>query len=423
MKTIVTMALVGAGALAFAEAPDVSDVTLTPQADGTVAISYTLSAAPAVVTLDVETNVTGDVWASVGGENLWQLTGDVMKRVTVTTGSIVWRPPTEFGRKLGTTPVRARVTAWPEDDTPDYLVVAVTAGATDRIRYYPSAAFLPGGLTACDTYRMTRMAFRKIRAKGVTWQMGDGATRTLTMTNNYYIGVFPVTTAQAVHLGWTAVYGTLGNANVSTALRPCSIAYNRFREGNSTAGDANHRYPKPPASNSVVGVLNERTGLDFDLPCEAEWEYAARAGYANGWWNDGGKYGTDPMPGFCTETGGGTAIDGNALPGTPGGTAVVGSFRASDWGLYDTAGNGFEWCLDWFTADANILAKAGVGANANGDLMADGATTGTRRVLKKNNAWASQGWHLPVQRLSDVPAPTGNGNVYGARLRCRAGLK
>jgi len=423
MKNFLTMALVGACTLAFAGAPDVSDVVMTSQPNGTVVITYTLSTAPAVVTLDVETNVTGGVWASVGGENLWSLTGDAMKLVNRTAGTIVWTPPRALALALGATPVRARVTAWPEDDPPNYLVVPVTAGATDRNRYYPSADLLPGGITACDLYRTVRMAFRKIRAKDVTWKMGDdGAQRTLTMTNDYYIGVFPVTTAQAVHLGWTAQYGVIGNSNISSALRPCSIAYNRFREGNTNEGDSNFRYPKPPAANSIIGVLNARTGLDFDLPCEAEWEYAARAGYANGWWNNGGKFGTDPMPGFCAETGGGSEANLNALPGTPGGTAIVGSFASSDWGLYDTAGNGFEWCLDWYTSDATILALAGVGANANGDKMVDGVTTGDRRVLKKNNAWSSQAWHRPLMRLSDVPAPTGV-NVYSARLRCRAGLK
>ena len=429
---VLSCALTSGVTVAEDAVPTVTNVILTPREDGKAEISYALSAT-AVVTLDVETNVTGEVWASVGGENLWQLAGDAMKRVEGTSGSVVWTPPLALRQTLGTTPVRARVTAWPTNDTPDYLVVGLTASVPERIRYYPSAAFVPGGLTACDTYRTTRMAFKRIRAKGVTWKMGDAdvgnglpfglPVRTVTMAHDYYLGVFPVTTAQAVHLGQTAVYGADGNSNVSTALRPCILSYNRWRESGSNAGDATYRYPNAPAPTSILGVLNKRSGLAFDLPSEAEWEYAARAGYANGRWNDGGTCGVDPMPGFCRETGGGSGFDPNALPGAAGGTAVVGSFKASDWGLYDMAGNNFEWCLDWFTRDAAILEKAGASANAWGDLMADGLTQGSERTVKKNMPWASWFWHRPAIRLSASPEiGVKGGDFFGARFCCRAGL-
>jgi formylglycine-generating enzyme required for sulfatase activity len=75
--------------------------------------------------------------------------------------------------------------------------------------------------------------------------------------------------------------------------------------------------------------LSEQTGKKYRLPSEAEWEYATRAGTTtNYWWGnevskDHAKYG--------------------ALFGGP---AAVGSFPANAFGLYDTAGNVWEWTQD-----------------------------------------------------------------------------
>ena len=85
--------------VAFASAivPAVSDVSMSQSADRTVTVTYTLTNAPAVVTLDIQTNGTGGVWASIGGENISGVlagvpVGDVWK-VVESDGrhSITWR--------------------------------------------------------------------------------------------------------------------------------------------------------------------------------------------------------------------------------------------------------------------------------------------------------------------------------------------
>ena len=53
--------------------PVVSGVTMTQASDRLVTITYTLADAPAVVTVDIQTNATGDVWASIGGEKFARL--------------------------------------------------------------------------------------------------------------------------------------------------------------------------------------------------------------------------------------------------------------------------------------------------------------------------------------------------------------
>jgi formylglycine-generating enzyme required for sulfatase activity len=86
------------------------------------------------------------------------------------------------------------------------------------------------------------------------------------------------------------------------------------------------------------------------LPSEAEWEFAARGGsdqkpYA---WGDakpgaGGKWQANIWQGSFPYRN--VAADGFA------GTAPVKSFPANGHGLYDVAGNVWEWCADWYQRD------------------------------------------------------------------------
>jgi len=83
--------------------------------------------------------------------------------------------------------------------------------------------------------------------------------------------------------------------------------------------------------------LAEETQLDYRLPTEAEWEYAARAGTTtNYWWGD------QNIPGYshCTDC-------GNPLGGKK--PLAVGSLEPNPWGLYDLNGNVDEWVMDCYT--------------------------------------------------------------------------
>src|SRR5262249_48557534 len=100
---------------------------------------------------------------------------------------------------------------------------------------------------------------------------------------------------------------------------------------------------------AFCGWLSRKTGRKCELPTEAEWEYACRAGSRTKYY-----HGDDPeglakianvadasfLKVFPDNTYAIKADDGYAF------TAPVGRFQPNAFGLYDMLGNVWEWCSD-----------------------------------------------------------------------------
>ena len=442
-----------AAAMAAADMPEITAATMRQASTSRlVTIEYTLANAPAVVTLEVETNANPSAsaddpgWTSIGGEAVCNAQGDVWKKVGESgtfNGRIEWRPDHSWpGFKIPANGARARLTAWPLDNTPDYMAVDISKAAeANTQRYYPGVDFLPGGVLSNTNYRTGMILMRKIMAKDVTWMMGSTtletqrnatreATHQVTLTNNYYIGVFPVTQAQWDLIQTSRLAPSYFNNAADRAMRPVEqVCYNEIRNAaNSTTANAAYDWPHDPNPGSFLGLLRTKTGLDFDLPSEAQWEFAARAGNGDTKWGNGsGILNTDrdtnlDLLGRYRMNGGyvGGSTEPTSSCGATNGTAIVGSYAPNDWGLYDTAGNVWEWCLDWYADD--ITAHGGkVNINPSVPAKTLSGASGTTRV-RRSGGWSSTvGNCRPASRNGEDPL---NGwNFIGFRLACTAGLQ
>ena len=101
---------------AFAATPSVTSVTMSQAANREVTITYNLVGAPAVVTLDIQTNASEGVWASIGGQNIQNFSPDsaVWRRVE-TNGeyTIRWQADLSWpDHKITGKGARAVVTVW-----------------------------------------------------------------------------------------------------------------------------------------------------------------------------------------------------------------------------------------------------------------------------------------------------------------------
>lgn len=182
-----------------------------------------------------------------------------------------------------------------------------------------------------------------------------------------------------------AAGGTLAAGSLVFTPAAGPVALDDFRQWWRYEPGANWRHPEGPGSDltgreryPVVQVAYADAAAyaqwaDKELPTEAEWEFAARGGLAGKRYEWGDDF--RPHDAWMANTfqghfpGKDLAQDGFA------GLAPVASFPANGYGLYDMAGNAWEWCSDRYRSDyyARLAARGRVARNPSGPAAPAGS--------------------------------------------------
>lgn len=164
----------------------------------------------------------------------------------------------------------------------------------------------------------------------------------VSLSQNYYIGKYEVT--QEV---WKAVMGNNPSKFKGTNLPVEMVSWKDCQK--------------------FIAKLNRMTGMQFRLPTEAEWEYAARGGNKSKGYQYSGSDNLEEVAWY----------DENSRKRTQ----PVGTKKANELGIYDMSGNVMEWCQDWFGFYVGTARKD-----------PSGPYTGTFRI-NRGGCWHSYPWY------------------------------
>ena len=227
-------------------------------------------------------------------------------------------------------------------------------------------------------FNVKGVPFKMVYVAGGTFMMGataeqDGYERDETPAHRvtlsgYYIGQTEVTQEL-----WYAVMGTNPSRFTRSSLNPVEeVSWDDCQE--------------------FIAKLNDLTGLEFRLPTEAEWEYAARGGNKSQGYKYAGSNTIDEVAWY----------DGNSGKGTH----EVGTKAPNELGLYDMTGNVWEWCSDWYGSNYYSSVPS---------TNPTGPTSGSARVVR-GGSWLNNAQLCRVSYRSDDANPANHYSTVGFRL-------
>lgn len=366
MKTLFSTLAVALTAGALTARPVITDVALVNENDRNknVVVTYTLADEDAIVTAAFTAD---DV--SIPPAATTNLTGDVNARVGVGVRRFVWPVRAAFPQTVLKN-LKVHLTAWSVGQPPAYVAFDLTG--RDRPRYYVSDDAVPGGVLS-RTYKTDKLLMRRIPAAGVEAKLGDvtGARtsecpmRLVSFTEDYYIGVFELTSGQCAWMKGTpmseadeesAVKPTINDPSSTwEALRGKGFSWPAVADGQASAHAVD--------ATSLLGKLRTSQGYAFDLPTDAQWEFAARAGQR-----------TD-YPGADASS----LLEYGWYKDETNDVVEVGLKRPNGFGLYDMGGNALEHVLDLYGTSAETPAYGSRQTDPVGPTTPDEKSYRTRR--------------------------------------------
>ena len=313
------------------------------------------------------------------------------------------------------------VTATPfSDSTPLYLVVDISGGTSATkwpVRYTTTAPTHTAGVA--DPCKTTELWLKRVKAKGATVSDGNAsgqsatyqgyyAAHTCTLTNDFYLGVFPLTQAQCSRIYGSALstFTADGDTRPADSIHPANHLRSPYFDSSS---------PETAVNSGIVKNVQDRTGMKFDLPTEWQWVFACKAGATGNRYegasesNIAHKGNSDPTDSTssCYNTNYTSANRAQWPVGV--GTSYVDAYDPNPWGFYSMLGNVWETCLN----QGQTLSQNG----SYTDLMGD---SGTGYRARRGSCWslaysyASTNW-----RSVSNPNDTNNGTYilrWGARI-------
>ena len=248
-------------------------------------------------------------------------------------------------------------------------------------------------------YTVNGVTFKMVEVEGGTFMMGsEQMVGSAYPAHEVTLSTYSIGQTEVTQELWVAVMGSnpscfneYGNADVHSNHATWDAGINLQRPVD---------YVNYSDCLAFCAKLNEMTGLNFRIPTEAEWEFAARGGnkshgyeYAGSdsvndvaWWKE-----TIPSPTVYTDGWG---------------TQTVATKAPNELGIYDMSGNVEEWCYDWFAAYSSTAEPL---------TNPTGPDTGTKRVVRGGTCITKYAYNLKVY-YRPTQDPAVRGNTRGLRL-------
>ncbi len=314
-----------------------------------------------------------------------------------------------------------------------YVVVDLSSGPDGE--HFPIRYSLAGPDISDDTCRTTELWLRLIPPG--TFMMGSPADELgrsdnedlhkVTITQPFYIGVFEVTNEQ-----WYRVTGNKSSyANMGYEGYPAT--HKNWEDLRGKVYDDYHHYTHNPTlgvdyflpsdmrvnNETFLGRIRAKTDVNgFDLPTEAQWEYACKLGTSTSLNNGRNLTGI----GGCSNLSGLGRYYVNGSQGVPNwyepnhATSKVGAYLPNAFGLYDMHGNVAEICRDnWkdHTGKSNVTDPCYSGTNEGRGIQ------GFNAVVRGGD-WKSFASRC---RSAAREAASGDSERFGFRISCPGNLQ